>query len=78
MAQLCRGQSRQITLLQILLMALSLVILSGLCVKAQTLYERPVLIVDPEMHIAVAKTAPADPQVFCIRMSVSMETPNAF
>jgi WD40 repeat protein len=46
--------------LQILLLALSLVILSDLCVKAQTLYERPVLIVDPDMHITVAKTAPAD------------------
>jgi WD40 repeat protein len=43
-----------------LLLALSLVILSGLCVKAQTLYERRVLIVDPDIHTAASKSAPAD------------------
>jgi hypothetical protein len=43
MAQFCRGQSRQIARLQILLLALALVLLSGICGKAQTLYERPVL-----------------------------------
>jgi hypothetical protein len=47
-------------LLQILLAALSLVILSGLCVKAQTVYERPVLVVDPDMHTAVSYGAAAD------------------
>src|ERR1700730_10411191 len=60
MAQLCRGQSRQVALLQILSLALSLVILPGVCVKAQTLYERPVLIVDPDMHTAVPRAAAAD------------------
>jgi hypothetical protein len=52
MAQFCRGQSRQIVLLQILLLALSLMILPSLGAKAQNLYERPVLIVDPDMHTA--------------------------
>src|ERR1700730_5412850 len=60
MAQFCRGQSRQVARLQILLAALSLVILPGLCAKAQNLYERPVLVVDPDMHTAVSKTATAD------------------
>jgi WD40 repeat protein len=60
MAQFCRGQSRQIARLQILLAALSLVILPGFCAKAQNLYERPVLIVDPDMHTALSKTAAAD------------------
>jgi hypothetical protein len=46
--------------LQILLAALSLVILSSLCAKAQNLYERPVLIVDPDMHTAVSYGAAAD------------------
>ena len=60
MAQFCRGQSRQIARLQILLVALSLVILPGLCARAQNLYERPVLVVDPDMHTAGSKTAAAD------------------
>src|SRR2546428_697331 len=60
MAQFCRGQSRQIRLLRILSLTLPLVILPGLCVTAQNLYERPVLIVDPGMHTALAKTAAAD------------------
>src|SRR3984893_3051297 len=60
MAQLCRGQSRQITRLQILLLALSLAILPSLCTKAQTLYERPVLIVDPDMHTASSQAAAVD------------------
>jgi WD40 repeat protein len=60
MAQLCRGQSRRVARLRKLLLALPLVILPGLCVKAQTLYERPVLIVDPGMHTATAKTAAVD------------------
>jgi WD40 repeat protein len=60
MAQLCRGQSRQVVLLQIVLLALPLVLLPGLCAKAQDLYERPVLVVDPGMHTAVSKTAAAD------------------
>jgi WD40 repeat protein len=34
--------------------------LSSLCAKAQTLYDRPVLIVDPDMHMAVSKTAAVD------------------
>ena len=60
MAQFCRGQSRQIVLLQILLLALSLVILPNLCAKAQNLYERPVLVVDPDMHTGISKAAAAD------------------
>jgi WD40 repeat protein len=60
MAQFCRGQSRRLARLQILLAALSLVILSSLCAKAQNLYERPVLIVDPDMHTATSKGAAAD------------------
>jgi WD40 repeat protein len=60
MAQLCRGQSRQLALFRIGLLALSLVILSSLCGNAQTLYERPVLIVDPDMHTAISYGAAAD------------------
>jgi hypothetical protein len=60
MAQFCRGQSRQIARSRILLLALSLVILSSLCAKAQNLYERPVLVVDPDMHTAPSKGAAAD------------------
>jgi WD40 repeat protein len=51
MAQFCRGQSRQVTFLPILFAALLLMCLASLSAKAQTLYERPVLIVDPDMHI---------------------------
>jgi WD40 repeat protein len=47
-------------LLQILLAALSLVILSSLCAKAQTLYEHPVLVVDPGMHTTISRTAAVD------------------
>jgi WD40 repeat protein len=47
-------------LLQILLLTLPLVILPGLCAKAQNLYERPVLVVDPGMHTAVSYTAAVD------------------
>ncbi len=50
MAQLRRGQARRIAPLQILPLALSVVIASCLCAGAQSLYERPVLIVDPDMH----------------------------
>jgi hypothetical protein len=46
MAQFLRGQSRQVARLRTLLPALSRVNLSSLCAKAQTLYERPVLVVD--------------------------------
>jgi WD40 repeat protein len=60
MAQFCRGQSCRVARLQILLAALSLVILPGICAKAQTLYERPVLVIDPDMHTAIFKTAAAD------------------
>jgi WD40 repeat protein len=60
MAQLCRGQSRRVARLRILLLSLPLVILSCVCVKAQTLYERPVLVVDPDMHTAFAPMAAAD------------------
>jgi WD40 repeat protein len=42
------------------LAALSLTILPGICANAQNLYERPVLIVDPDMHTAISKTAAAD------------------
>jgi len=59
MAQFCRGQGGQIARLQILLAALSLVILSSLCATAQNLYEHPVLIVDPDMHTAASKAAAA-------------------
>src|SRR5438105_3886602 len=60
MARFCQGQRRRLARLQILLAALSLVILTSLCAKAQTLYERPVLIVDPGMHTAVSKSAAVD------------------
>jgi WD40 repeat protein len=60
MAQFCRGRSRQVARLRIFLPTLSLVILSSLCVKAQTLYERPVLVVDPDMHTSRSQTAAAD------------------
>jgi len=60
MAQLCRGQSHQIVLLQILLLALPLVFLSSLCAKAQTLYERPILVVDPDMHTAESGAVAVD------------------
>jgi len=60
MARFCRGQSRQIARLRIWLAALSLVILSSLCAKAQTLYERPVLVVDSDMHTALFVGAAAD------------------
>ena len=60
MAQFCRGQSRQVTRLEILLLALSLIVLPGLCAKAQNLYKRPVLIVDPDMHTDISRTAAAD------------------
>ena len=56
MAQFCRGQSRQVERLRIFLAALSLVILPGLCAKAQNLYERPVLVVDPDMHTAKSQS----------------------
>jgi dipeptidyl aminopeptidase/acylaminoacyl peptidase len=59
MAQFCRGQSRQVARLQVLMLALSLVFLSSLCANAQNLYERPVLIVDPDMHTAKSKGAAA-------------------
>ena len=52
MARFCRGQSRRVTFLQIVLLALMLAALASLHAKAQTLYERPVLIVDPDMHTA--------------------------
>jgi WD40 repeat protein len=54
------SHSDRLARLRILLLALPLVILSNLCVKAQTLYERPVLIVEPEMHTALSRTAAAD------------------
>jgi WD40 repeat protein len=60
MAQFLRGQSRQVARLRTLFPALSLVILSSLCAKAQTLYERPVLVVDPEMHTAFSRRAAID------------------
>jgi sugar lactone lactonase YvrE len=60
MAQFCRGQSRQIARLRILLLALPLVILPGLCARAQNLYERPVLVVDPGMHTAASNAAAVD------------------
>jgi WD40 repeat protein len=60
MAQFYRGQSRQIARLQILLAVFSLIILPSLCAKAQTLYELPVLTVDPDMHTAVSVAAAVD------------------
>jgi WD40 repeat protein len=60
MAQFCRGQSRQVAAFRLLLAALSLIILPGLCAKAQNLYERPVLVVDPDMHTAVSKAVAVD------------------
>lgn len=60
MAQLCRSQSGRLAPLKLLLLTLSLVIFSGFFVKAQNLYERPVLIVDPGMHTAILRAASAD------------------
>ena len=60
MARFCRGQSRQLAYLPIILLALLLVIFSSLHAKAQSLYDRPVLIVDPDMHTASVLTAAAD------------------
>src|SRR5207245_2689039 len=60
MAQLCRGQSRQIASLRISLAALALVIVSSHCAKPQSLYERPLLVVDPDMHTAGSSGAAVD------------------
>jgi uncharacterized caspase-like protein len=59
MAQLCRGQSRRIARLQISLAAFSLIVFTSVSVKAQNLYERPILVVDPGMHTAVSHGAAA-------------------
>ena len=59
MARFCRGQSRQLANLKILLLGLSLATLSSYA-NGQTLYERPVLIVDPGMHTATSKAAAVD------------------
>jgi WD40 repeat protein len=50
----------QLSALALLFAALSLLILSSLSAKAQTLYERPVLVVDPDTHTAVSRAAAAD------------------
>ena len=60
MARFCRGQSRQLVGLQIMSLALLLVIFSSVHANAQTLYDRPVLIVDPGMHTAASIVAAAD------------------
>jgi WD40 repeat protein len=53
MAELYRGQSRELARLQIFIAAILLSSLWGTSAKAQ-LYESPVLVVDPDMHTAVA------------------------
>jgi WD40 repeat protein len=59
MARFCRGQSRQLANLKISLLGLLLATLSSYA-NGQTLYERPVLVVDPGMHTAPFKTAAVD------------------
>ena len=56
MARLCKGRSSAITSAVVLL----LVIPTSPFAVAQSLYERPVLIVDPGMHTAPIKMAAAD------------------
>jgi WD40 repeat protein len=60
MARFCRGQSGRIERLPILLLALSLVILPSLSVDAQSLYEPPILVVDPDMHNSGVPAAAVD------------------
>jgi WD40 repeat protein len=59
MAQFCRGQSRRVAGLKILFLGLALVILSSNA-EGQTLFERPILVVDPDMHTAKSYTAAVD------------------
>ena len=59
MARFCRGQTRQLANLKILLLGLSLATASSYA-NGQTLYERPVLIVDPGTHTAQSKAAAVD------------------
>ncbi len=60
MAQLCRDQTLRIALLQKLALGFLLALLSCLRAEAQNLYERPVLIVDPDMHTAIPRVAAVD------------------
>ena len=59
MARFFRGQTRQLANLKILLLGLLLATASSYA-YGQTLYERPVLIVDPGTHIAPSKAAAVD------------------
>jgi WD40 repeat protein len=59
MARFCRGQTRQLANLKISLLGLLLATLSSYA-NGQTLYERPVLIVDPGMHTTLSQTAGID------------------
>ena len=56
MARLCKGRGSAITFAT----ALLLVFFASRFVAAESLYERPVLTVDPGMHTAVIWTAAAD------------------
>ena len=59
MARFFRGQTRQLANLKISLLGLLLATLSSYA-NGQTLYERPVLIVDPGMHTARSDAAAVD------------------
>ena len=59
MARFCRGQTRQLANLKILLLGLSLATVSSYA-YGQALYERPVLIVDPGKHTAASRGAAVD------------------
>jgi WD domain, G-beta repeat len=59
MARFCRDQSRQLANLKISLLGLSLATLSSYA-NGQTLYERPVLIVDSGIHTEESKGAAVD------------------
>jgi WD40 repeat protein len=59
MARLRRGQSRELARLKPFIASILLVFCSGCSARAQ-LYERPVLVVDPDMHTATTKTVATD------------------
>jgi WD40 repeat protein len=60
MARFRKDQRSKITRLPGLLAAFVLFALSNACAHAQALYDRPILIVDPDMHTAASFGAAAD------------------
>jgi len=60
MARVQRRRAGAIAYLPALLLALSLAVLCGPAARAQSLYERPVLTVDPGMHTALFKKTAVD------------------